>query len=112
MIKVVTVMINGLGRVLINFRANCASSKERYLLVIILQTTALVSRMDMDMDMGTDLAPLSLPLDMNDKANWDWDAEVELPGFIFYFLMTVCSIPVLLFFMLWAWLGWKLFINN
>ena len=52
------------------------------------------------------------PAPLSKYPKWDWDAPVEMPDLIFYFVMTVSTIPVLLFFLLWAWMGWKLFVNN
>ncbi len=37
---------------------------------------------------------------------------IKLPKETYYYLMGSVSLPVFLFFSLWAWLGWRLFVNN
>jgi len=41
-----------------------------------------------------------------------WDEVIKLPKETYYFLLGSVSLPVFLFFSLWAWLGWRLFVNN
>jgi len=47
-----------------------------------------------------------------DFDNGDWDDDMKMPTSLYIFVLGSVSLPVFLFFSLWAWLGWKLFINN
>jgi len=47
-----------------------------------------------------------------DEDEGDWDEVIKIPTATYYFLLTSVSLPVVLFFSLWGWLGWRLFVNN
>jgi len=49
---------------------------------------------------------------LKETEEWDWDANIEMPDHVFYFIIGTSILPVILFFSLWSWLGWKLFVNN
>jgi len=53
-------------------------------------------------------------MDFQNYKDWDWneDVEADISQAANVFIMAVAGFPVFLFFSLWAWLGWRLFINN